>query len=107
MKASTYSNKAIQFSSEEKAKIATLLRFLCDKLINEGHEDMEEGEINDIIGVSDHIQFRLLGKSSSDQLPKGNQQCTHKGGASGYRCCGPANPGTGLCPSHEAKEVKV
>ncbi len=69
-KPTLFSNKVIDFSREEKAKLATLLGILADLLIKEWHPDLSEKETEAMLDTTDHLQFRLLGQRNSENLPK-------------------------------------
>ena len=66
---SLFSGKAIEFSAEEKARLATLLSILAEHLYSEGHGDLSEKEVEALLSATDHFQHRLLGRRNAEDLP--------------------------------------
>jgi len=69
-KATSFTGKIVDFSAAEKARLASLLALLAEKLISEGHEGLEEAQVEALLEATDHFQHRLLGRKNSEDLPK-------------------------------------
>ncbi len=65
-----FSNKVVDFSAAEKARLSALLCLLAEKLTKDGDENLTEEQFETVIESTDHFLHRLLGRRNSEHLPK-------------------------------------